>query len=350
MEEKKMMDLSSFIKELKSRAELDKINPDVPARIWREDELIDGKYAKALVAVLVTSGCRWNLCSMCGYFRESRRYVTDANILRQVDLILSRYQGEEMIKIFTSGSFLDDREIGFDTQIRIMEKLGGVRKLKRISIESRPEFVRFDRLRRLLEKVHPKELEISIGLESADDDILKYSINKGFKFSTYLDAVKVARDAGCSIKTYLLLKPPFLTESRAIRDCIESIKKIRDLTDSVSINPVAVHRYTLVEYLWERKEYRPPWLWSILEVLREGKKVLKEKRIRCDVTGGGERRGAHNCGRCDKVVLDLIRKFSMDQKVEELNNVWCDCKEEWMDILDMERFPFGSLVRAYEGL
>ncbi|RLF43094.1 MAG: TIGR01210 family radical SAM protein [Thermoplasmata archaeon] len=348
MEEKEIEELGDFIKHIKSKARCKKKNPNLPARLWKEDETIDGKPAKALVIVLTTRGCRWNLCSMCGYFRESLDAVSPTNILKQIEFAISKYQGEEMIKIFTSGSFLDEEEIDFATQGKIMKQLSKLKEVKIISIESRPEFVDPEKLEELIKIVHPKKLEVSLGLESANDRILKYSINKGFRFSDYVKSAKVAKEAKASVKTYILLKPPFLTEREAINDCIESIRKVADITDTISLNPVSIHRYTLVEYLWERGDYRPPWLWSVIEVLKEGKKILEEKRIKCDITGGGEKRGAHNCGRCDKKILDAIKRFSLDQDLNHIEDIYCDCAEEWKDALDLEIFSMGTMVRLYE--
>ena len=55
-----------------------------------------------------------------------------------------------------------------------------------------------------------------------------------------------------------------------------------------------------MEYLWRRKQYRPPWLWSIIDILRHGKKILEDMRIQCDIVGGGNIRGPHNCNNCNK--------------------------------------------------
>ena len=343
-----MKELGNFIGEIRNKARYREKDLDLPARLWREEEIVDGKPAKALVVILTTKGCSWNLCSMCGYFRESLKTISRANILKQIEFTISEYQGEKTIKIFTSGSFLDEKEIDFATQKRIMEQLSRLEGLDIISIESRPEFVDLNRLKELIRTVHPKRMEVSLGLETSNDKILRYSINKSFKFSDYLESARVVKEAGALLKTYILLKPPFLTEREAIDDCIESIKKIKDVTDTVSLNPTSVHRYTLVEYLWERGDYRPPWLWSVIEVLRKGKRILGDKRIKCDITGGGEKRGAHNCGKCDKEILNALRKFSLDQDLSHLENINCGCIEEWRDTLDLEAFSIGSMVRLHE--
>ena len=146
-----------------------------------------------------------------------------------------------------------------------------------------------------------------------------------------------------SVKTYVLMKPPFLTEKEALNDCIQTTRDIASSTDILSLNPTNVQRYTVVEYLWKRNQYRPPWLWSVVEYLQQSKDIT-DALVKCDVVGGGNMRGAHNCGTCDYKVLNAIEEFSLTQKQSVLKGLTCDCKEKWRDQLDLENLSFGSLV------
>jgi hypothetical protein len=146
-----------------------------------------------------------------------------------------------------------------------------------------------------------------------------------------------------SLKTYLLLTPPFLTEKESLQDCLRTAKDIAPFTDMISLNPCNVQRHTIVEYLWKRDQYRPPWLWTVVEFLKHSKTLL-DAPVKCDVTGGGSRRGAHNCEKCDQTVLHQISDFSLSQKTSDIKDTDCDCKEQWKDQLDLEALSFGSLV------
>ena len=96
--------------------------------------------------------------------------------------------------------------------------------------------------------------------------------------------------------------------------------------------------------MWKRRQYRPAWLWSVIEVLKESKQIAKDIQIKCDVAGGGNSRGAHNCRNCDHQILKAIKSFSLSQNVKEFDNLDCECKEKWYDQLDIENLSFGSLV------
>ncbi|RLF38086.1 MAG: TIGR01210 family radical SAM protein [Thermoplasmata archaeon] len=346
-----MIEIEPIIKQIKKNVRRKNFNPNLPARVWSEKDRVLGEVGKSFVVVLRTGGCSWSKksgCSMCGYFNDSLNRDVKANeVLTQMRHALSLYSNEDCIKIFTSGSFLDEEEVPFDAQLKVMEMLSQRKDLKVISVESRPEFISKEKLRKLREAVGDKILEVSIGLESANEKILKYCINKGLKFEDYKRAARILRKEKVRTKTYILLKPPFLKEIEAIKDCVETAKKIKELTDVISLNPVAVHRNTLVEYLWKRKEYRPPWLWSVIETIREIKK-LGNVEIKCDVTGKGSRRGAHNCKKCSNKILDIIKEFSLKQDLGVFEGAQCDCKYLWEDLLDLEMYSYGELVACYE--
>ena len=160
------------------------------------------------------------------------------------------------------------------------------------------------------------------------------------------------KNIGVSIKTYLLLKPPFLTDRDAITDLLSSISDLREqkLTDCISINPVHIQKFTVVEYLFDRNDYRPPWLWSVVEVLKHGVELLKDTDIRLlsQPTAGGLRRGPHNCGKCDSEVLKAIEKFSLNNNPEEFKDLQCTCQKKWNDILELENIAKSALAPAPE--
>ena len=144
-----------------------------------------------------------------------------------------------------------------------------------------------------------------------------------------------------------MIKPPYLTEKESIDDAIKTVEKIKTITNSISFNPVNIQNNTVVNYLWKRKKYRPAWLFSIVEILKESKKIVNKIRIKCDVVGGGSIRGAHNCESCNRNFLNAISEFSLLQETDIFNGLDCDCKEKWLDQLDIEDLGFGSLANMY---
>lgn len=309
------------------------------AAVWREKEFLDGKVVDAGVVILRTIGCshyREGGCSMCGYNIESDPGSSPESVLRQFEHGARELGEVRLLKIYTSGSFLDEREVPTEIAEKI---LGHCREHDlRLLFESRPEYVSSERLDGLM-GVHD-DIEIALGLESSNDRILKYSVNKGFSVKDYSKAAELLAEKGADIRTYVLLKPPFITEAEAIADSISTIKFASTTSGTISLNPVNVQRGTVVERLWRNWAYRPPWLWSVIEVLK-GTTGLDRKML-CEPTGGGKERGAHNCGECDDVMLHSIKSYSLTQNPMNLGAPDCECRDIWRTILETEGFVVGG--------
>lgn len=344
-----MKDIEDFCIDIKKNFTPRINNSKKPVKYWSEPDIFNNKPTNAYVIIFRTKGCSWSIqsgCTMCGYFNDSLwKNLSQNDIIIQYEKAMEKYNGEKIIKIFNSGSFFDDKEIESKTRIKILKNLFD--KSEKISVESRPEYITNKKLEEIKNIVNEKNFEIGIGLETANDFIRDKSINKGFNFNQYQEAAKKIRKYGFKIKTYLLLKPPFLTEKEAIYDNIESVKKIKKITDMISLNPTNIQRNTYVEHLWKFNQYSPPWLWSIIKVLIDSKKLLGEKMIKCDIAGGGSYRGPHNCGKCDSELLNQISNFSNNQNIDLLNIKKCECYETWADQLEIEKFCFNSQINNY---
>jgi len=155
------------------------------------------------------------------------------------------------------------------------------------------------------------------------------------------DAIKVLKNLDVKVKAYLLIKPLFLTEKEAIDDAVKSgIEACRLGADRVSFNPMNIQKGTLVEYLWRRREYRPPWLWSVVEILEKVNAGV-DVPVLSHPTAAGKIRGSHNsgkCGKCDNRVYAGIKDFSITQEPKFLRGLDCRCKETWRNVLELERF------------
>ena len=298
--------------------------PNEPEAVWKEDDIVSGERIRALAVVLRTSGCWWSRkrgCLMCGYNAASDSAIGAKDIEAQLETVRQKYEGERLVKIYTSGSFLDPNEIPVEIRDDVFAIFPGE---PRILFESRPEFVTEENLAAL----PAKRVEVALGLESSDDEVLRTCIRKGFTASDYQRAAEAVKRQGMSVRTYLLLKPPFMTEARAIRDTVTSALFARVRSDTISVNPVNVQAGTEVESLWRRGNYRPPWLWSLVEVLRRAKEGT-DIRVFSSPSGAGTPRGVHNCGKCDDEVLGAVKRFSFSQDLREFDGLDCECKQRW---------------------
>ena len=320
---------------------------------WIEDDRLINGPGKALVIILNSKGCEWGLsidggCSMCGYSNEtSALEITTDDLIIQAKDSIEKYSTKEFhsVKIFNSGSFLDTNEISIEAQTAILTMINKFESVSEVIVESRPEFVTQTTLKKVRKSLDKdKQLEIGIGLESSNDLVRINNINKGFLFEDYKKAVKTALSENTRVKTYLLLKPPFLTEKEAITDTIQSaIDAIKNGSRSISINPLNVQSGTFVYNLWKNGIYRPPWFWTLKSVLLEiwrqiNKQKLAEKvdRILSDPSGAGTSRGIHNCFKCNKDFNKAIKEYSLNQDNTILNNIICSCQNLWLELLRQE--------------
>src|SRR5438874_10938291 len=80
---------------------------------WTEKDLLHGKVVDAWVIIFRTRGCYWpraSGCSMGGYVNDVAQEVAPADISHQLDGVLKKQQGQPLVKVYTSGNFLDDHE------------------------------------------------------------------------------------------------------------------------------------------------------------------------------------------------------------------------------------------------
>jgi hypothetical protein len=322
------------------RAEKQKhYDPHEPTRVWiDEDNTPDGVY-QSLTIILNTGGCRWARaggCTMCGYVAESVEggSVSHEALLDQIDACLDHEQENAdeqsgLIKIYTSGSFLDEREVGAETRRAIAETFGD---RERIVVESLPDFVDREKLADFTEQ--GLATDVAVGLETATDRVRHDCVNKYFDFEDFVAASEEAEAAGAGIKAYLLMKPAFLSESEAIEDMKRSVRKCAEYCHTVSMNPCNVQRYTMVDDLHFRGGYRPPWLWSVAEVLRDTADA--DAIVVSDPVGHGSERGPHNCGECDDRVQKAIKDFDLRQDPSVFDQVSCDCEGTWRVVCEEE--------------
>ncbi len=329
------MKVGDLVKELRVERAVD---PREIVSTWTEKDLLDGKVVDAWVIILRTTGCYWaraSGCSMCGYVNDTATEVTEADLAHQLASVLPRHRGQPLAKVYTSGNFFDDHEMPPASRASLLKALGD--RCDKVIVETLSHMVRKEQVEEALR--HVDRLEVAFGLESTNDRVLRYAVNKMWGLKEHARAAALVRGAGATVKTYLLVKPPFLTEREAIEDAVRSGHEADPHSDTISFNPVNVQSHTLVDRLYRRREYRPPWLWSVVEVLERTRDL--RAHVKSHPTAGGMRRGAHNCGTCDGRVVDAIEEFSLDLR-RDFGDLDCACREAWRAQLDLQGFLMGT--------
>jgi radical SAM enzyme (TIGR01210 family) len=303
-----------------------------------EDRLSKGK-GKVLEIILSSTGCYWAKeggCTFCGFIYDTGSKKNPSQEFLEAYQKYSGEAGPIALKLYTSGSFFDPREVKDKDRNSIIEAIAKDERIKDVVVESRPEFVQPKIIGEFADALCGKNLEVGIGLETSNDSIRENCINKGFTRDQFVRASGVLRDYKIGTRAYLFVKPIFLTEKEALEDMKKSTTWAAKYSSTISFNFAFVFRDTLMDLLFARKEYRPPWLWTGLEILDHAFRT--KKNISQSMLGAGSPRGVHNCGSCDRNIIDKIKLSILEQK-PMYKGIDCKCREEWEGVICTELLP-----------
>ncbi|HTX61142.1 MAG TPA: archaeosine biosynthesis radical SAM protein RaSEA [Methanobacterium sp.] len=351
------MEIQDLNQEIRSRylERMDTQSPQSSSASWSGEDLLYSGVGNAIFIILPTPGCAWALsesggCTMCSYIADSPlQKVSSEDLVEIFKKELSRFkvQPRTVVKIFVSGSFLNEDEIPKDARVDILKILKNQDNIEEVVVESRPEFVTEEVVEECCKQIPHKIFEISMGLESSSDHVKKYRINKGFSSEDFERAVNIIKklksNYNVTSKAYLFVKPILTSEKEAIEDAVASAQYAQEVgVDRISFCPATIHKGTLMEVLWRRRAYQPPWIWSILEIMKITRKSLKIPVI-MDTSGFGSRRGPYNCKKCNKKLKNMIIRSNLEQSIPPEFN--CSCRIKWE--ADVE---FWGLTRSNTSL
>lgn len=341
------MEIRELTKEIRDRSieyakpkELDRL-----AASWYQDDLLYSGVGKSIFLIVPTPGCSWALgpsggCTMCNYISDCYlKPIENDKIIELFEREMDKYdykadyaEGKPIaIKMFASGSFLNPEEVPIEARDYILKKLASIDEISEIIVESRPEYVSEEVLDEIFNIIGDKLFEISIGLETYNQDTRLNKINKGFSNESFEKAIGIIKNAkskyNIKSKAYVFVKPILTSEKEAIDEAIETGNYCESIgVDRISCCPATIHKGTLIERLWRRGAYNPPWIWSAVEVINTIRQNVSIPAF-MDTSGFGSRRGPYNCKKCNKELKHKIIDSNLDQSLIEHD---CDCKKEWM--------------------
>jgi radical SAM enzyme (TIGR01210 family) len=119
-------------------------------------------------------------------------------------------------------------------------------------------------------------------------------------------------------------------------------------SDEISVNPMNIQRGTVIDRLHRHNEYRPPWLWSLVDMIQRAHPLIHPEngingdpdqvsRLIVHPTAGGKIRGSHNCGSCDGEVVAAIERYAVSGSLLEFDGIECSCREVWEAEVNLER-------------
>lgn len=308
---------------------------------------LDGEAIRRLMFCFRARGCAHAFrgkgpCRMCAFPDSSNqdRPVSEEELVAQFENMMADVdlagEGIHQVDLFCAGSFFNDEEIPPAVRGHVLGRLGALPAVRRVLVETRPEYLTGERVDAALAALgNGAQLEVALGLESADDRVREEIIRKGFGREDFEGALRVLATRPVAALVYLLVKPPTLSEGEALADAVASGRWVFEraaahgVTVTAAFQPVFVQKGTWVDELHREGRYRPPWLWTVIEVLRR-LHGLGELQVGSASDEPPPYAVRGNCGLCDARCEAAIEAYNRSQDRAALDVEPCPCREEWI--------------------
>ncbi len=276
--------------------------------------------------------------------------ISSQQIIQQFDSAFyqDRTQEFEVLTLYNNGNFFADAEIPPEAREHIFQSLSRS-QVKTLIVESLPQFITKRELDIAKKNLSHCKLMVAIGLQSSNDVIRESAINTICTKYHFEQSVALLEKYGYKPLVFLMIKPPFLTESEAIEDAVSSVNYLQSLgLNEAILCPTKVDEATIVNLLFQRKQYAPPWLWTIIEILKQihvGKtnhpariatSLLDSNRQTTSLT-------AKNCPKCTARAIQALEEFNMTKNLKLLDSVKCDCYSIYKEQIAKENQQYGSI-------
>jgi len=296
------------------RGKKNNVNPHRPYAWLVEKELsASGEIEETGVIFLTNRECPFN-CLMCDLWKNTTdETVPPGAISEQIEWSLEMMPGIKQIKLYNSGSFFDPQAVREEEYGKIASLLEGI---KTVIVESHPAFIN-EKCLSFRDMLKP-ELEVAIGLETANNEILK-KLNKKMTTADFSQSVSFLFANGIKTRAFILLKPPFLTESEGIYQAKRSVDFAFGAgAGSCVIIPVRAGNGAM-DLLASKKLFSPPDIRS-LEQVTEYAISLKRGRVFADTWDLGL---FSSCNICLEKRINRLTEMNLYQKIP--GAVECKC-------------------------
>ena len=245
----------------------------------------DGVLWDVATLFLVNRECPFR-CLMCDLWKNTtRESVTAEDIVAQVEAGLAQTGPGRAVKLYNSGSWFDPKAVPIEAYEPVARL---VASFERVIVESHCAFLgeRAEQFLMLLQRYNPDvTLEVAIGLETVHEELLK-RLNKRVTTADFVAAAEWLHMRGMALRSFVLLRPPFLTEDEGL----EWAKRTIELAMSVGSTFTALIPVRggngAMDVLRAAGDWAPPSLASLEAGLRHGLTIsgkLLHQRVTADV-------------------------------------------------------------------
>ena len=300
---------------LSSRGKKNSVNPQEPyARLVEKELTQSGQVEDTGVIFLTNRECPFH-CLMCDLWKNTTDEPVPAGAIpNQIERALKKMPGIKHLKLYNSGSFFDQKAVRKEDYKKIASLLNG---LKTVIVESHPAMINEKCL--VFRDMLKPDLQVALGLETVHTELLK-RLNKKMTLEDFRNSTSFLTGNGILTRAFILLKPPFLSESEGVYWTERSIDFAFDAgVECCIVIPVRAG-HGAMDILMDRNYFSPPDIRSLEEVIECGIK-LKAGRVFSDVW---DLSLFSKCKKCIDKRIDRLTEMNLSQKI--IREVVCACE------------------------
>jgi len=254
-------------------------------------------------------------CVMCDLWTNTLDVTIERGLIPlQIRDALASLPSARHVKLYNAGSFFDPQAIPPDDSDTIADVVGS---FDRVVVEAHPAFLAGsygDRCVRFRDRIRGR-LEVAIGLETANEDVLA-RLNKRMTLDSFRRAADFLRRHDIALRVFILFAPPFLPADEDVEWACRSIDEaIACGATACSIIPTRAGNGT-IDTLGD--SFHQPRLSSLERVIEYGLS-LGDLRVFADLW---DVERFFDCS-CSPQRAARLRTMNREQYVPE--HVSCDC-------------------------
>ena len=247
------------------RGPRNKVDFRKPSAFYVEKErAVNGEINTIATIFLTNKECPFQ-CLMCDLWKNTTpESVKAGDIPTQIEWALNRLPKANQVKLYNSGNFFDNKAI-LPLDYPAIASL--VQEFDTVIVENHPKLI--NDLTFKFQKLLTPNLEIAMGLETVHPEVLK-RLNKKMTLEDFEAAVYKLKKHDIPTRTFILLRPPFLSELEGIIWAKRSIDfAFKASVQSCVVIPTRFGNGALNQ-LGEMGYFSPPQIDSLEKVLEYG--------------------------------------------------------------------------------
>lgn len=296
------------------RGARNQVEPGKPSAYLVEEERgNDGAVEQIATIFLTNKECPFQ-CLMCDLWKNTTtKSVNPGDIPAQIEWALGQLPKTKSVKLYNSGNFFDVNAIPVSDYPAIASMLSD---FDRVIVENHPRLLNAHTFK--FQELLKPELEIAMGLETSNPEVLKM-LNKKMTLDHFKLAVKVLNQNQIDVRTFILLKPPFMDESEGIYWAQHSIEFAFEAGVGTAVVIPTRFGNGALDELGQMGYFSPPDIKSVEQVLEYGI-GLKAGNVFVDLW---DIELFSSCSKCLKKRKERLHQMNLQQTL--LPEISCEC-------------------------